>query len=251
MAADDEGPADVPHPDASVRRLAEAWEARARSAQRDFFVASHPGWDDSQAWQRQAQIDCQLFTHGLADTWLAGADVLEIGCGVGRLVPALLPRVRSYTGVDIAPSMVAEARRRCAATCAEDRVRFLVSDGLALPEALQCERFQLVLAVAVFIHCPLHVVRSLVIAAEQVLSPGGILRCQLRADATDASGYSGGGRLRRWRARRPAHQRMRTPSRSQGAPRRRNSWTRPTWVMPSGWTKRVRSSRSAAPTPRS
>jgi SAM-dependent methyltransferase len=40
--------------------------------------------------------------------------VLEIGCGIGRFEAALAGRVRAITGIDIAPGMIAEARRRCA-----------------------------------------------------------------------------------------------------------------------------------------
>ncbi|MFL6202684.1 MAG: class I SAM-dependent DNA methyltransferase [Thermoanaerobaculia bacterium] len=41
-------------------------------------------------------------------------DVLEIGCGIGRIQAALAPRVRESHGVDISGNMIAAARRRCA-----------------------------------------------------------------------------------------------------------------------------------------
>jgi SAM-dependent methyltransferase len=41
-------------------------------------------------------------------------DVLEIGCGIGRLLVALAPRVRGAHGIDISEGMLAAARRRCA-----------------------------------------------------------------------------------------------------------------------------------------
>ncbi len=50
-------------------------------------------------------------------TWgLLGPErrVLEIGCGVGRLVAALAPSVGHVTGLDISAGMVARARERCA-----------------------------------------------------------------------------------------------------------------------------------------
>lgn len=43
----------------------------------------------------------------------ADRDVLDVGCGIGRLSLALAGRVRSIVGVDISEGMVAEARRRC------------------------------------------------------------------------------------------------------------------------------------------
>lgn len=51
----------------------------------------------------------------LSDWGLLGADrrVLEIGCGIGRFVAALAPRVGQVTGLDISPGMIARARERC------------------------------------------------------------------------------------------------------------------------------------------
>lgn len=40
-------------------------------------------------------------------------DVLEIGCGIGRIQAALAPRVRESHGIDISDRMIAVARRRC------------------------------------------------------------------------------------------------------------------------------------------
>lgn len=54
--------------------------------------------------------------------WLAaqgvlgpGRRVLEIGCGAGRFVEALAPRVGFVAGLDVSPAMAAEARRRARA----------------------------------------------------------------------------------------------------------------------------------------
>jgi ubiquinone/menaquinone biosynthesis C-methylase UbiE len=40
--------------------------------------------------------------------------ILEIGCGIGRFQLALAGRAAALTGIDIAPGMIAEGRRRCA-----------------------------------------------------------------------------------------------------------------------------------------
>ncbi len=57
----------------------------------------------------------------------AGGAVLEAGCGIGRLCAAMAPHCRSVLGVDIAPAMVAEARRR------HPELDFRLSDGVSLP----------------------------------------------------------------------------------------------------------------------
>jgi SAM-dependent methyltransferase len=41
-----------------------------------------------------------------------GADVLDLGCGIGRVAAALIPPARSVLGVDVSKGMIAEANRR-------------------------------------------------------------------------------------------------------------------------------------------
>lgn len=103
--------------------LAGNWEKRARHPSRDFFVASNPGWRDPATWERYARQELALFLTDLDEERLTRTDVLEMGCGSGRLVPFLRPKVRSYTGFDIAPSMVAGAQERNEGL---DGVRFFV-----------------------------------------------------------------------------------------------------------------------------
>jgi len=167
-------------------RLRKAWDERGRSESRDFYVASHPGWDDPAARAAQARLDATRALRGL-ELRLHRLHVLEIGCGVGRLASPIASRVRSYTGLDIAPSMIAEARARLAG---QGGARFLECDGLGVPAAARDREYDLVLAHAVFIHCPRSVIESWIRAALEVTAPGGELRLQLRADVTDAGGLS-------------------------------------------------------------
>ena len=61
----------------------------------------------------------------------AGCRVLDLGCGNGRIALALAARGYAAEGLDISPSMIAEAR--AAATSAQADVRFEVGDAVALP----------------------------------------------------------------------------------------------------------------------
>ena len=62
-------------------------------------------------------------------------DVLDLGCGIGRLVVALSPRVRRVVGIDISARMVAEARLRCAALTNVRLVQGSGRDLAVLPDA--------------------------------------------------------------------------------------------------------------------
>ncbi|MEO6594922.1 MAG: hypothetical protein ABIP94_09245, partial [Planctomycetota bacterium] len=74
-----------PSPTDWAKQLAANWEARAALPSRDLFVASHPGWNDPIAWEQHAATEVELFLAGLDLQWLRTVDVLELGCGSGRL----------------------------------------------------------------------------------------------------------------------------------------------------------------------
>ena len=84
--------------------------------------------------------------------WLsvpAGASVLDVGCGVGRWSRRLARAGARVTGIDLAPTMVEEARRRAARAGVGGRCRFLVAD---LADLDLSERFEQILGVTVLQH---------------------------------------------------------------------------------------------------
>ncbi|TLZ20880.1 MAG: class I SAM-dependent methyltransferase, partial [Gammaproteobacteria bacterium] len=86
------------------------------------------------------------------EPWLRvrrGTSVLDVGCGVGRWSRELACRGARVTGIDLSPTMIAQAKRRAAAQGVAGRCRFLVQD-LALLDAGQ--KFDLVLGVTVLQH---------------------------------------------------------------------------------------------------
>jgi SAM-dependent methyltransferase len=74
------------------------------------------------------------------------SDVLDLGCGIGRMATALAPHCRSVLGLDVAPGMVAEAQRRCAHLPHTRFAHTAGTDLAAHPDAA----FDLVLAVDSF-----------------------------------------------------------------------------------------------------
>jgi SAM-dependent methyltransferase len=69
--------------------------------------------------------------------------VLDIGCGIGRIAQALGGKVAAITGIDIAPGMVEAARARCAGL---PNVTLLQTSGRDLSAFLDAS-FDLVLAI--------------------------------------------------------------------------------------------------------
>ncbi len=78
-----------------------------------------------------------------------GSSVLDVGCGVGRWSRRLAARGAQVTGVDLSPTMIAEARRRAVADGVADRCRFEAQD---LSNLAAGSRFDLVLGVTVLQH---------------------------------------------------------------------------------------------------
>ena len=72
--------------------------------------------------------------------------LLDIGCGIGRLLVALAPEVRSATGIDVSAEMVKAARRRCASY---SNVNVIKGDGSGLGE-LEDATFDVAIAVDSF-----------------------------------------------------------------------------------------------------
>jgi SAM-dependent methyltransferase len=78
-----------------------------------------------------------------------GTRALDVGCGVGRWSRLLAKRGAQVTGMDLSPTMIAQARRRAADAGLIDRCRFITQDLAALDAG---ERFDLILGVTVLQH---------------------------------------------------------------------------------------------------
>ncbi len=98
-------------------------------------------------------------------------DVLEIGCGVGRVGAALAPRCRSWTGTDVSPNMVLHTRRRLADKPNVHAVEISGYDLGPIPS----ESLDLVYCTVVFMHISEWERFSYIEEARRVLRPGGRL----------------------------------------------------------------------------
>ena len=154
-----------------ARRMREDWDERARRNARYFIDCGHGG-SDEEFW-RSGPRDVEDFVlEGLAVS--PEAEVLEIGCGMGRLLRPMSERVARATGVDISGEMIARATQ---ALADRPNVRLLRTDG-DLPETPDAS-LDLVYSFVVFQHVPSRAAVSRYLAeAARVLRSGGVLRFQ-------------------------------------------------------------------------
>lgn len=105
---------------------------------------------------------------------------LDFGCGVGRLMLPLAQRVSLVTGVDVSPSMLAEAKRNCS-VAGVSNVAFAESDdGLSRVTGV----FDLVHSYIVLQHIPWRRGRGILQAMAARVAPGGVLAVQILSACT-------------------------------------------------------------------
>lgn len=119
-------------------------------------------------------------------------DVLEIGCGVGRLSHALARRSRHVFGADIAPKLLDEARRKQSLP----NISYHLLDGtmLVTPElreslsqaAARGQSLRTVYSYEVLYYVPAPLLKKYFREALEVLAPGGEIVFQLNCEPISA-----------------------------------------------------------------
>lgn len=168
-----ESPASKDYLDSVSARMKSDWNARARENPR-FFIAS--GESETEAeFLASGERDVAIFFHGIEDLLHPGQDVLDIGCGMGRMDRVIAPKVRSLVGVDVSAGMVRLASERLAEL---DNVRFVEVSGYDLAPIADAS-ISLVFSHIVFQHMPRLAAKSYLHDIPRVLAPGGALVFQV------------------------------------------------------------------------
>src|SRR5947209_8237630 len=163
-----------------IDALREHWEAYGRSDPL-WAVLSEPGlqgnrWD-LEEFLRRGEVEVQQYLGELDEHRIEvrRGRALDFGCGVGRLTQALGERFERWDGLDIAASMVEQARR---VNRHGDRCRYHVNPASDL-RLFESETFDFVLSIIVLQHMEPHYAKGYIAEFLRVLRPGGIALFQL------------------------------------------------------------------------
>jgi SAM-dependent methyltransferase len=143
------------------------WNRRAQE-NAEFYIATSIEAGEA-AFDASGQSDVRHFFDGLEHLLHPAQDVVDLGCGIGRMDRHVAPRVRSLTGVDVSGEMVRRATARLGDL---PNVRFVEVDGWSF-RPLEDACAGLLFSHIVLQHTPRAVTRSYLRDARRILRPGG------------------------------------------------------------------------------
>lgn len=187
-------------PDRTVDRMKQDWNVRAVK-DAEFFIAKTT---DHAAFDASAQADLTDLLNGIDGFVTRDARVLDLGCGIGRLIKPLAPLVGEIHGVDVSGEMIRRAR-----SYLTDISNVVLHENSGSDLAgLDSSSFDLAYSYLMFQHIPdRDVVKAYLRETHRVLKVGGAFKFQV----------DGRGDRPLWRAYRA----LRAPSSWRGA-----LWTR-------------------------
>jgi SAM-dependent methyltransferase len=155
-----------------ISRMRGDWDRRAEEDHKLHIATGHAGSEETFRASGAQDLDAIVLDGVVLDP---SAEILEIGCGVGRLLVPLAERVAVAHGVDISPVMIEKSKEYAADA---PNVKTALTDGSLAHFAN--ESLDFVFSFIVFQHIPGRApIRRYVEEAARVLKPGGVFRFQV------------------------------------------------------------------------
>ena len=164
------------------------WDRRARVNPRYWVSATQEA--DAASYEASADRDTAHLLEGFDDRLPSSAEVLDLGCGMGRIASRLTDRFARVVGVDVSGEMIAAGQQTYGHL---PNLELRTSSGTDLAE-LADGSFDFVFSYSVLPHLPQAVVEAYFGEVNRVLRPGGWFRYQFwvsepsqpSADASEA-----------------------------------------------------------------
>lgn len=171
----------------SMRRL---WDALNKKDKLGFisFLEKGAKWADEEFhWTGIRFVDRmteRFREYGKVEFYYA--DILEIGCGIGRFMKPLACIFKTVYGVDISKKMLKTAKKYCAGM---PNITTHLNDGFSL-DFLEDNTFDYCVSAGVFQHIThIDVITGYIREAIRVLKPGGLFLFQFEANRTRRIGH--------------------------------------------------------------
>jgi ubiquinone/menaquinone biosynthesis C-methylase UbiE len=149
------------------------WERRAQELSLRFIDDRAHNEEELKAL---GEADAEMILSDISQYLTPEARLLEIGCGIGRLMGPMARRFSEVWGVDISPEMIRRGRERLAAF---SNVRFVENSGTDL-QGVPGDYFDLCYSYFAFRHLTEHwMTESYIREAHRVLKQGGILKVEV------------------------------------------------------------------------
>ena len=175
--------------DQQVDEMRQLWDGLSRKSRLGFIAHLQDGadWDVREFHLAGIRIVDRMVeriqAYGRVEP--SRADLLEIGCGIGRFAKPLACRFKHVWGVDISKEMIEAAQEYC---CCMPNLTLLLNDGQSLG-AFEDDSLDYCVSAGVFQHITdMAVVIAYIREALRILKEGGLLMFQFDGTRTEAVG---------------------------------------------------------------
>lgn len=153
-------------------RMKEEWDQRIRHDYR--YWMSDGVKSDDEMWDTGSR-DFEILTNGITDTFLASARVLDLGCGVGRIVKAASEVSSMVVGIDVSEEAIEKAQNLLSQI---PNIDLFKGDGSSL-SSIENNSIDLIISFAALGSIPARIVAEYLEEMSRVLTNNGLIRIQV------------------------------------------------------------------------
>jgi 2-polyprenyl-3-methyl-5-hydroxy-6-metoxy-1,4-benzoquinol methylase len=163
-------------------KMKESWEEKARVNAYHWVDSTEVDWDKEKYYQKgKTDVENYFLSHlrssGISEEKMKSMNVLDIGCGTGRLMRGMAPYFASVDGIDISDEMISKAKVDNAEI---KNLSFHVGDGVSL-DVISNQKYDLIYSFIVFQHIPNRkFIKNYFLNSYKHLKDGGFFIAQVR-----------------------------------------------------------------------
>ncbi|MCB0334081.1 MAG: methyltransferase domain-containing protein, partial [Bdellovibrionales bacterium] len=144
-----------------------------RRVDHDYRFWMSDGYSSDEVMWQAGERDFGIITKGLADT--KEKTILELGCGVGRLLHAAIPVYHKVIGVDVSTSALHKADELLGK---HDNLQLIAGNGIDLSE-IPSSSIDVLFSFAAITSVPTEVIAGYLREMHRVMKPEGVVRLQV------------------------------------------------------------------------